>query len=375
MKRFIKVSVLFCIFVWFVHSAQDADQKNSKFVLSDQNILSWEELDQGISFKLNPAYIRELEELTRANLNKTMNFYVGDLLVSTPVIPEVINTGHVFIVAEADKKIRIIALLPPTKNTDANDAPLKSWREAQDAKHNQKQENIPLPSSYVPHVLNCLKPMGHHIWTQEYECPIGHEKFTSLSLGSHSRFGVYLDWKPVSYIIFPVPIAVCPSNGMVLIKPVYTEEELAKIEKIVSTDEYQKVFSEQNASYYLYAKINEIIKDKDAEQWWLLLNATWEANGCNDREKYKDYALETIESAKTALQSLSETDNKYWMISIIIPNLHRRIGDFENAQNWLEKIKDIPQEHEQIQLAYDLLSQAIKDKNTQPVQVRKPKEQ
>ena len=68
-------------------------------------------------------------------------------------------------------------------------------------------------------VLNCIGGAdGHHIYEKETECPIGGEKFKALYLGTHSTYGRHLDWEPVSYMRFPVPIPVCPGNGFVITK-------------------------------------------------------------------------------------------------------------------------------------------------------------
>lgn len=185
-------------------------------------------------------------------------------------------------------------------------------------------------------ILSCQKPLGRHTYYKSYECPIGGEKFSALILGSNSRFGVHLDWSPISYMRFPVALPVCPSNGLVIDRSEHTDQELADIEKVIASDEYKKIYSEKHASYYLYSKFSKMMKNEEVEQWWTLLNATWEADICADKDKYKKYAIETIEEARSKLVQLSPEDYQYWQLNLIIPNLYRRVGQFKDAKIWLE---------------------------------------
>ena len=257
------------------------------------------------------------------------------------------------------------------ENKTPQEDPLAVWRAEREKYHSN--EEIQEPTPYYENILNCSKPMGHHVRIKEFKCPIGNESFESLSLGTHSKFGVYLDWKPVSYMDFPVPLPVCPSNGLVMTKENYTATELKTLSAIIMANDYKEIFENQNSSYYLYAKINEKLQDEAVDQWWLLLNSTWEAYGCKNKSKYTKYALETIQEAEKSLDSLNSTDDNYWLLHIIISNLNRRIGDFETAKTWLNKLEAIPETQEHERLAYTLLKKAIEEKSLEPVQVRKPK--
>lgn len=232
-------------------------------------------------------------------------------------------------------------------------------------------------------ILSCQKPLGYHIQYQTYECPIGSEKFTALSIGVNTRFGVHLDWSPVSYMRFPVPLAVCPSNGFIIDKREYTDQELEKIRQVITSDEYKNLYSEKHTSYYLYAKLSKMLRAKEVEQWWILLNATWEADICGDTEKYKKYALEVIEEAKVKLSSLSNEDYQYWQLNLIVPNLYRRVGEFEKANVWLENLgqetPDIQEDYKEkmdpefFKLGMSLLKEAIKNQNKERVRIKIPR--
>jgi len=231
--------------------------------------------------------------------------------------------------------------------------------------------------TYAGHILNCQQSLGHHLSEEEYECPIGGEKFMSLTLGTHSTYGRHLDWEPVSYMEFPAPLPVCPSNGFVIYKKIFSEDELRILGAAIKSPEYMKEFKDKNASYFLFGRLLEIIGNPDEyDLWWVFLNSTWEADQCGAK-KYSRYALKTIDHARNALTQYHETDDEYWMLNIIIPNLYRRIGDFEFAKSWLEKLGarrpgDDVGDREFFNLAFMLLEQAIERRDQSQIAIEPP---
>lgn len=227
-------------------------------------------------------------------------------------------------------------------------------------------------------ILNCMEPLGHHRNYRIYTCPLGGEKFEALSLGTHSKFGGHLDWEPVSYMDFPTPLAICPSNGFIISKSDYTDDELKKIQTIIESEAYKTLYEGKHASYYLFAKLQELRQIPDIDLWWLTLQATWEADKCGDQKKYKMYVLETIKEGKKSLETLNEDDNKFWTLNIVIPNLYRRLGEFEKAQKWLETFGDkTPKEDEIFSIDYfkraiETLTEEIEKNNTKQVKVKRP---
>lgn len=222
-------------------------------------------------------------------------------------------------------------------------------------------------------ILNCLQPSGHHLYYQDITCPSGGEAFQVLRLGTHSTYGRHLDWKPVSYLDFPAPITVCPSNGFVVAKKDYGSGELERLETFFNSAAYKTLYAEMHASYYLLAKVNQELDEDQDNIWWQLLNATWEANGCGATDKYALYAQETITAAKSQLQKLDKSDNLYWVLNIIIPNLYRRLGEFDQSELWVENMGDIMPKDENTQsyvnLALELLKEATSQKNTAQIAI------
>ena len=97
-------------------------ERPARYVLSDKNIVSWKENERWFSIKLTPEGQKEFFILTRDNVNKPLKLYVGDFLVSTPIVREVIGSGSMILSADAEeKKSKIRALLPSLKKVQDND--------------------------------------------------------------------------------------------------------------------------------------------------------------------------------------------------------------------------------------------------------------
>ena len=224
-------------------------------------------------------------------------------------------------------------------------------------------------------VLNCTGGAdGHHIYEKETECPIGGEKFKARYLGTYSTYGRHLDWEPVSYMRFPVPLPVCPSNGFVVTEEKYSKEESEKLKKVIESKSYKDLYAKKHATYYLYAKIKELNEEKFDDYWWLYLNATWEADNCKDKARYKEYALQTISAGNKRLAELKASEELYWVLKIVTADMYRRTGDFKSSQELIDKmgepsLKD-NEANDFFKLAKKLLQKAVKEKNTDRVPIR-----
>lgn len=233
--------------------------------------------------------------------------------------------------------------------------------------------------SFSKDYLNCNQPLGYHFTKQELTCPIGGDSFPVLQLGTHSTFGIYLDLRPVSYLGLPAPLPVCPKNGMVVTRPKYTDEELKKIGDAIDTAEYRKIYAGKQATYFLYAEQTRLAGFDDPSwgtRWQQLLSASWEADVCNDREKYKTYAASAVAEMQAVFATLKPKDEYYWTLGLLIPELQRRMGDFKAASaSLLELGGDLPenpQQKEMAALVIDLMKSAIARKDSDPVQLKPP---
>ncbi|MFP4004680.1 MAG: hypothetical protein ACLFV8_12950 [Alphaproteobacteria bacterium] len=235
------------------------------------------------------------------------------------------------------------------------------------------------PRTSGDHIVNCMRPLGHHAYQREFTCPIGGGKFKSLVLGTHSTYGRHLDWKPVSYMDLAAPVPVCPSNGFVMFKDEFSDEELSRYKTVIEGEKYSRIFRENHPSYYLLARLRELAGDKNENRWFQMVVATWEADACGS-EKYAFYADEAIEAAKARLKSVEKFGDEYWVLNIIIPNLYRRTGRFDEAQAWLdtldlEGLESLEEGGEYYKLAFTLLSEAVSENNDKRIPIEKPEDE
>ena len=230
---------------------------------------------------------------------------------------------------------------------------------------------LPAAPEFNAQILNCFAKEGYYIRIKEFTCPIGKGVFLVPELGMQITYGRNLDWEPAAYIGFPPPMPVCPSNGAVVTKSNYTEDETELLEMAVKNEEYKALYAEKHASYFLRAELNRILELDAENRWWYLLHATWEAAHCGAEDKYKLYALKTVDAARERLKKLSDDNSEYWVLNLIIPNLYRRTGDFSAAQKWLDKLGGkLPKDEkakESFGAAFQLLQKAVTEKNTAQV--------
>jgi hypothetical protein len=141
---------------------------------------------------------------------------------------------------------------------------------------------------------------------------------------------------------------------------------------------YKDLYAQKHATYYLFAKIKELNEEKFDDYWWLYLNATWEADNCKDKIRYKEYALETISAGNKRLAELKDSEELYWVLKTITANMYRRIGDFKSSQELVDKFGTPKlgdkEANEFFLLAKGLLQKAIKEKNTDRVEIRDAKD-
>jgi hypothetical protein len=223
-------------------------------------------------------------------------------------------------------------------------------------------------------VLNCTGGAdGHHIFEEETKCPIGGETFKARYLGTYSTYGRHLDWEPVSYMRFPVPLPVCPSNGFIVAKKEYGKEEIERLKKVIESKPYADLYAKKHATYYLLAKMKELSQEKDDDLWWLYLNATWEADNCKNKVLYREYALETISVGSKRLAELKDSDEVYWVLKTVTADLYRRVGDFKASQDLIDKFGEPAlkekEANDYFRLAKKLLQKAVKEKNTARVPI------
>lgn len=224
-----------------------------------------------------------------------------------------------------------------------------------------------------PEWLSCQKPMGHHLMYRKFVCPVGGEEFKALVLGTHSTYGRYFDLEPASYMDFPVPIPVCPSNGYVMYQSKPDGSHIKAQRKVIKSRAYKALLG-KNTSYHLFAYMAEQLGDEKADLFWLHLNSTWEADQCN-RDLYPGYVRNMLKHAEIEIARIDPTHEGFWVLHRTIINGYRRIGEFQEARarfdNVLHRFADeIPEDD--LAVLQQLL-QYIDEKNSDQQKIVWPK--
>jgi hypothetical protein len=199
---------------------------------------------------------------------------------------------------------------------------------------------LPIPKFVLPFLiatLLCSAPT-HALTTmaRDFVCPIDGETFTQTMAGSGFVRGTMLDLRPYGAVASPWPLPVCPTSKFVLYRPDFKADEIAKLKTYVDSPQFQAIREE--TPYYRVAKLRQYMGDEAELVGYALLQATWEAS---DPERYARYAKEALESYRTSL-SLPSLDREKWASqALIVGELERRLGMFEEARVQFERLKTL----------------------------------
>jgi tetratricopeptide (TPR) repeat protein len=162
----------------------------------------------------------------------------------------------------------------------------------------------------------------------ELTCPLDGSRFNVTRPASGTSRGIFLDLKPFGPIIAPWPLARCPSNGFVLYKPHFSDEEIARLRPFVASAEYQALQS-HHTTYYLAARLRAYLGETPAQLAWTLLEATWEAE---PGAQYERYATEALRAFQEALAEPYAAPTQWVADQLVAGELERRLGRFEPAR-------------------------------------------
>ncbi|WP_447728450.1 hypothetical protein [Sphingomonas koreensis] len=159
-------------------------------------------------------------------------------------------------------------------------------------------------------------------------CPVGGEAFDAPALMHYSTFGAFPDGQPIGSIEFPVLLAECPGNGLVLYDT-FTPEETAKLGPLVASEPY-KALRGSETSYYRAAWLAKGLGSKERAAW-LLLSATWQAKQASPSgDQARRYNGEFV----TAVAELPIDAGKLESIALRAraANALRELGRFDEAE-------------------------------------------
>lgn len=126
MKILLKVTLVFVLGIIFFAGNLKAENLDfpkpyAQYKISTENIASWYEVDYGFYIHLTPQGQKEFSSITSENLNKPIELYVGDMLVSTPIVREVISSGNMALSADSDMKTKLRTILPQSREDNDDD--------------------------------------------------------------------------------------------------------------------------------------------------------------------------------------------------------------------------------------------------------------
>ena len=175
-------------------------------------------------------------------------------------------------------------------------------------------------------------PPPLHQGTMEMSCPVGGEKFTSVTTLMYSITGRRPDEKPYSEVPFPRPLAECPGNGFVVFAT-FTPAETAELGKWIATPAYQAMRGTESQFYRAYWLAKKIGRP-DADALELLLPAIWSAKE-QDRgnprrpltSRYQRVLIDAVETLPTS----ASIDDRIWLQGQAA-NALREMGKYAEAE-------------------------------------------
>lgn len=189
-----------------------------------------------------------------------------------------------------------------------------------------------------------LNPRVNHGAPRSVTCPVGGETFTAWHPAHYSTYLSRPDGKPGSSVEMPIPLPVCPSNGLVIYRE-FDAAAVAKLTKLLATPEYRAMVTADSTFYraqWLAAKLGE----PERVSLGLLMRAIWQVKPPADRtgqpmlsaEKARAYQEEFARrAAALAPEPLDET---FVVIQLRGVNALRETGQFEQAEARLPALRE-----------------------------------
>lgn len=182
----------------------------------------------------------------------------------------------------------------------------------------------------------------HNAWAhtssvQEFVCPIGGEKFRQRIDMSGTSFGIMTDTRPVGPIATPFAIPQCPSNRFVIFKKEFTPSELAKFERVVQSDAYQKI-AQQSSSYFAWGHMLELAEENqdNIQMMWIFLKSSWQRHNNEALQKTLEYA------DKALAHSSFQNDDEKVTVQLLRGEMLRKLKRFDEAKTWFQTLQNSP---------------------------------
>jgi hypothetical protein len=165
------------------------------------------------------------------------------------------------------------------------------------------------------------------------KCPVGGESFTYVDTMSYSTWGSRPDGKPYGSWEFPKPIPECPGNRLVVFAE-FSQAQVKALEPLLASAEYRSLTGE--TSYYRALWLAKALNLPDTPAAWLLLQASWQADG--DVERKARYQREFV--AAIDAEPVKGADLTWLSMQARAVNAERELGAFDAATARIQRLRD-----------------------------------
>lgn len=165
------------------------------------------------------------------------------------------------------------------------------------------------------------------------KCPVGGESFTFTATMSYSTWGHRPDGKPYGSWEFPQPVPECPGNRLVMFTE-FSKAQIKALEPLLSSPEYKALADE--TTYYRMAWLAKALDLPNTPTPWLLLQASWQADG--DAERKARYQREFVAAADA--EPVKVGDLGWLSTQARAVNAERELGAFDAALARIKRIRE-----------------------------------
>jgi uncharacterized protein (DUF2225 family) len=201
-------------------------------------------------------------------------------------------------------------------------------------------------------------------------CPLCNTNFKSRADMSGTRVGMRLDLKPLGPIAAPWSVPKCPNCHFIVYNHEISDKDKKALLKLVNSKEYRQI-SADNSTYFLLAKIYETVGMSDLEIAHAYLKASWQVE--RDPAKYSKYLEASHEKFAAFVSSSKDKSTQYIMSELMLGEIERRLGRFDQAQNRFSRLQKLPEfssaQHIAAIIGYQL--ELIEAKDSGPHQIKR----
>ncbi len=167
----------------------------------------------------------------------------------------------------------------------------------------------------------------------QIRCPVGGKSFTHISTMSSSTWGRRPDGKPYGSWEFPMPIPECPDNRLVMFTE-FSKDQIKALGPILASSEYKALAGE--TTYYRALWLARALKLPDVSAPWLLLQASWQADGEAERKaRYQREFVAAVDAEPAAAGNLAWLSTQARAV-----NAERELGAFDAATARIKRLRE-----------------------------------